>query len=116
MINNKVVKVEIEVTGCADCPYCDKIRAWGGLWTHVNPDGKVYVCEKGAYGMDGYNDRPIRFHPNCPINKDKEPMDALTFLVTEIRHGTIDISQLASEFDKYNLKLSFKKGEKSNEK
>ena len=41
MINNKVVKVEIEVTGCADCPYCDKVRAWSGLRTYANSDGKV---------------------------------------------------------------------------
>ena len=124
MENNNIVKVEIEVTGCINCPYCKKSRAYAGPYIR-----EIWVCEKGAYGEElgeynphpsdssySYIDPPARFHPKCPINKNKDPKDALSFLIYEICNESICPSKLASKLDKYNLDVIFKKGDDSNEK
>lgn len=75
--SNEVRILGIKVTGCKDCPYCNKTRTYG----NDGRDGSiVYVCDKGAfgniddvkyYGFPGYatGPRSIPRYPGrkCPL-------------------------------------------------
>ena len=102
----KKVKIEVEVTGCHDCPFLKSGEMYD---MYGAPDGTVYYCDKDVFGRSpechprgakGKTTIPKYPPTNCPYFKS----DPLEIIVKNLGL-CVTKENLQEILDEYNLKI-----------